>query len=172
MDQGDRRVPLEMWANPVRDEAGNVESAVVAFQDISRRKQAEAELGEYRKQLESLVEKRTAELNASNKELRLRLEWMSAIVLVTEAMARSSDFSQIYEKIIEIINRLLAIQDTFIAELDESRDHLKILAHSCQRENHPELVGSFTTIPANILDHPIQEPGQARLYSQGTSSTR
>ncbi len=52
MDRGDRRVPLEIWASPVRDEAGNVESAVVAFQDITQRKQAEAELDEYRRQLE------------------------------------------------------------------------------------------------------------------------
>ena len=63
MDQGDKRVPLEMWASPVRDEPGNVESAVLVFQDITQRKQAEAELAEYRKQLESLVEKRTDELN-------------------------------------------------------------------------------------------------------------
>jgi hypothetical protein len=47
-DLGDRRVTLEIWASPVRDEAGNVESAVVAFQDITRRKQADAELAEYR----------------------------------------------------------------------------------------------------------------------------
>jgi len=33
---------------------GLVESAVVAFQDITRRKQAEAELAEYRKHLEAL----------------------------------------------------------------------------------------------------------------------
>ena len=62
MDQGGKRVALEFWANPVRDQAGNVESAIVAFQDITQRKQAEAELAEYRKHLETLVEERTAEL--------------------------------------------------------------------------------------------------------------
>ena len=40
-DLVDRRVPLEIWANPVANAAGNIESAVVAFQDITPRKQAE-----------------------------------------------------------------------------------------------------------------------------------
>jgi PAS domain-containing protein len=60
MERGNERLPLEIWASPVKDSAGNVESAVVAFQDITRRKQAEAELAEYRKHLELLVEERTA----------------------------------------------------------------------------------------------------------------
>jgi signal transduction histidine kinase len=166
MDQGDKRVPLEIWASPIVDDQGHVESAVVAFQDITRRKQLEAELVEYRRHLESLVGKRTVELDAANRELKLRLEWMSAIVLVTEAMARSSDFTRIYEKIIEIINRLFVIQDSFIAELDESREHLKILAHSCPSENDPDLIGSFTTLPGNILASSFQEPGRLALLSK------
>ncbi|MGE5378632.1 MAG: 7TM diverse intracellular signaling domain-containing protein, partial [Bacteroidota bacterium] len=53
VDQGDRRVPLEVWASPIMDDQGNVESAVVAFQDITRRKQSEAALEEYRRHLET-----------------------------------------------------------------------------------------------------------------------
>lgn len=166
MDQGDRQVPLEIWASPIKDDQGNVESAVVAFQDITQRKQSEAELEEYRRNLEALVGRRTIELDAANQELKLRLEWMSAIVLVTETMARSSDFTQIYEKIIEIINRLFAIQDSFIGELDESREHLKILAHSCRSENHPDLVGSLTTLPENTLAASMREPDKLAFLSK------
>ena len=166
MDQGDRRVPFEIWASPIKDDQGNIESAVVAFQDITQRKQSEAELEEYRRNLEALVGKRTEELNAANQELKLRLEWMSAIVLVTETMARSSDFTQIYEKIIEIINRLFAIQDSFIAELDESREQLKILAHSCHSQSHPDLVGSLTTLPGNTLADAIREPDKLVFLSK------
>ena len=32
---GDRRVPLEIWASPVKDDMGNVESALVVLQDIT-----------------------------------------------------------------------------------------------------------------------------------------
>ena len=86
-----------------------------------------------------------------NKELRLRLEWLSAIVQVTEIMARSSDYSQIYEKIIQIIKTLFAVEDTFIAELDEKKNQLKILAHTCRSDLHPDLIGSLTTLPEGIL---------------------
>jgi signal transduction histidine kinase len=154
MDQGEKKVPLEIWASPIKDDAGIVNSAVVAFQDISERKQAEAELVEYRRHLEALVGRRTAELNAANQELRLRLEWMSAIVLVTETMTRTSDFTQIYENIIEIIHRLFAVQDCFIAEFDPGSTPLKILAHSCHGEDRPGLKDSFTTLPENVLADP------------------
>jgi two-component system nitrate/nitrite sensor histidine kinase NarX len=160
MELGNKRVALELWASPITDDAGNVESAIVAFQDITQRKQVEDELAEYRKHLESLAAERTVELDASNKELRLRLEWMSAIVLITETMARSSDFGQIHERIIKIINQLFAIQDSFIAELDESHNQLKILAHSCRSENHLNITGSFTTLPVEILADSSHERGK------------
>ncbi len=48
MERGDERVALEIQASPVRDNSGNVKSAVVAIQDITQRKQVEAELFEYR----------------------------------------------------------------------------------------------------------------------------
>jgi signal transduction histidine kinase len=151
MERGDENVSLEIWARPVRDEAGNVESAVVAFQDITERKKAESELEEYRKHLETLVEERTAEFNSVNELLRLRLEWLSAIVLVNQMMARSSDFTQMYEKIIEIINQLFSFHDTFIAEFNEGSRQLKILAHSCRSERHPSLTGAFVRLPESIL---------------------
>jgi signal transduction histidine kinase len=164
MDQGDRRVPLEIWASPIMDDSGNVESAVVAFQDITRRKQADADLAEYRRHLEALVTERTIELDAANKELRLRLEWMSAIVLVTETMTRSSDFSQIYDKIIEIINRLFETQDSFIAELNENGDGLRIIAHSSGTAS-PDLIGSLPIPAADLLPGSIPESESLFLLS-------
>ena len=165
VEQGDKQLLMEVWASPIRDEAGNVESAVVAFQDITRRKQAEARLAETLQQLELLVERRTTELEAANKDLQLRLEWMSAIVFITEIMARSTDLTQIYDKIIEIINRLIAVQDSFIAELDEGQKRLKILAHSCRSENHAELIGSHTMLPEGVLSDPDLAAGRLVFLS-------
>lgn len=41
--QGDKVIPIEAWATPIYDESGNISYALVAFQDITERKQAESE---------------------------------------------------------------------------------------------------------------------------------
>ena len=41
--QGDQIIPIEAWGTPIYDEEGNVAFAIVAFQNISDRKQAESE---------------------------------------------------------------------------------------------------------------------------------
>lgn len=41
--QGDKVIPLEVWATPIFDENGDVLYAITAFQDITERKKAEAE---------------------------------------------------------------------------------------------------------------------------------
>ena len=148
---GEKRVPLEIWASPVRDDAGDVESAIAVIQDVTQRKQVEAELNEYQQELESLVEKRTAGLNVINKELRQRLEWFAALNLFSQTAAQFTDFTKINEKVVEIINNLFATQDSFIAEMDVHSNPLKILAHSCHSDLHPVLTGSFTMMPEGFM---------------------
>lgn len=41
--QGDKIIPIEAWGTPIYDEQGNITYAIVAFQDITERKRAEAE---------------------------------------------------------------------------------------------------------------------------------
>ncbi|MBD2125603.1 PAS domain-containing protein [Microcoleus sp. ZQ-A2] len=45
--QPDKIVPLEVWATPIYDEQGAILYALIAFQDITSRKQAEAERQDY-----------------------------------------------------------------------------------------------------------------------------
>jgi PAS domain S-box-containing protein len=52
-----------------RDADGRITHLIGALQDITEQKQAEAELEQYRQQLESLVEQRTADLQWSNDQL-------------------------------------------------------------------------------------------------------
>lgn len=54
--QGDRVIPLEMWATPIFDETGNVLYAIAAFQDITERKKAEAERTKFTSELFHLNE--------------------------------------------------------------------------------------------------------------------
>jgi signal transduction histidine kinase len=166
----EKLVPLEMWASPITNEAGNVESTVVVFQDITERRQIEAELAQYRQMLESLVEQRTAEVNAANKELRLHLEWLAAVNLVNQMIAHSADFSQIHIRIVEIIRHLFDNQDAFIAELDADNRQLKVLAHSGS-ELQPDLIGSSTSLPEGFQSTSELEPGSYIMISQEEFST-
>ena len=164
IDRGDDRVALEIQASPVWDDTGQVESAVVAIQDITQRKQAEAEISEHHKNLEELVQSRTSELNSANEQLRLRIEWLSAINQVNQIMAGSADFMQVYAKIIEIINTLLSPQDSFIAQLGTDGKQWKILAHSCNSDLHPVLTGSLTSFPEAILSDSDPTHGNPKIY--------
>lgn len=61
-------VPVEFWAHPIWQN-DTVIGAVVTYFDISEAIALTAELDAYRNNLELLVAKRTAELNATNREL-------------------------------------------------------------------------------------------------------
>ncbi|MEW6496988.1 MAG: ATP-binding protein, partial [Cyanobacteriota bacterium] len=50
--RGDKVIPLEVWATPIFDDRGNVVFAIAAFQDITHRKQAEAERLRFTQELE------------------------------------------------------------------------------------------------------------------------
>ncbi|HEY9604227.1 MAG TPA: ATP-binding protein, partial [Allocoleopsis sp.] len=57
-----QRIPFEVRATPIFDRQGNVAYAIVAFSDITERKQAEKILGDYQRTLEAQITERTAEL--------------------------------------------------------------------------------------------------------------
>ncbi len=52
--QGDKIIPLETWGTPIYDEKGNISYAIVAFQDITERKKAEAERARFTEELAQL----------------------------------------------------------------------------------------------------------------------
>ena len=62
-----KNIPVEISLSPFETEQGILIAS--AIRDVSKRKEAENKLKEYRDQLEDLVSKRTADLVASNKEL-------------------------------------------------------------------------------------------------------
>ncbi len=64
------RIPIDDSAAPIRDTEGNLIGVVLVFHDITARKNAERELKEHRDHLQDLVNKRTAELVKTNRELQ------------------------------------------------------------------------------------------------------
>lgn len=58
----DKIIPIETCGMPIYDDQGNITYALVVFQDITKRKQAERILAEYHQSLEQKVHERTQEL--------------------------------------------------------------------------------------------------------------
>ncbi|MBG1243248.1 AAA family ATPase [Nostoc sp. NZL] len=81
--QNNATIPIEVWGTPVFDEQGNVVYGIVAFQDITERKQTEQLLANYNRTLEQQVAERTAALQQSQAELREREQQLR---LITDAL--------------------------------------------------------------------------------------
>ena len=143
-DLVDRRVPLEIWASPIKDDHGNVETAIVAFQDITQRKMAETELIEYRDHLEKMVELRTTELSAINDQLNReaterkfleemlhkRIEWLSAVNSIHQSISGLADLPKAYRQLSASITQLMGASGAFIGMLDEQRHQIEIICRT------------------------------------------
>jgi PAS domain S-box-containing protein len=112
--QTDRVIPLEVSATPIFNEQGDVAYAIAAFQDITQRKQAEAErirfnqelavknaalqqakdkLAEINRTLEEKVEERTQELSQTLKILKAT----QAELVIENALLRSAEEPLTYD---------------------------------------------------------------------------
>ncbi|MBE9140550.1 diguanylate cyclase [Nodosilinea sp. LEGE 07088] len=70
---GNRSIPIEIVTTPIFDQAGQVEYAIAAFQDITTRKQAQTVLANYSQTLEHQVADRTAALRQAEATQRIIL---------------------------------------------------------------------------------------------------
>jgi len=102
--QNNATIPVEAWGTPVFDEQGNVAYAIVAFQDITERRQAEQFLADYNRTLEQQVVQRTAALQESEAalrdvydELRLREQELRLITDALPALISYVDANQRYQ---------------------------------------------------------------------------
>jgi PAS domain S-box-containing protein len=87
-----QRILLEVWGTPVFDEQEKVAYAIVAFQDITERKQAEKLLANYNQTLEQQVTERTLLLSQEIEERR-RVE--AALRQSEEQRRLTMDFTHI-----------------------------------------------------------------------------
>lgn len=181
----DWRVPLEVWASPVFDDAGNVESAVIAFQDISARKHQDSELNEYRQHLEQLVEERTQELNALNEQLSKevaervvleqllyeRITWLSTLSLARQQIKGTADLPETFEKLSVAIIQILDAASVFLIRWDGQDDKSEFLC----RPMHEGLVydseGVRTALQKDSSLRRALELGQPLLFSADDVAT-
>jgi signal transduction histidine kinase/PAS domain-containing protein len=138
----DGQVLLEVWASPIKDGEGKVESAVATIQDITSRKKVEAELEEHRRQLESLVRERTAEIDKINRDLQLRLDWLSMINKVHQRITGSTSLTQVYTDLSAEVLSLLEADLVVILRWDGHIDGLGVVTN---------LAKGVETLDENIL---------------------
>ncbi|MGQ4646226.1 AAA family ATPase [Lyngbya aestuarii] len=90
--QTNANIPVEVWGTPVFDEQGKVVYAIVAFQDITERKQSEKLLADYNQTLEQQVTERTLLLS---QEIEERQQVENALRQSEEQRRLKMDFSHI-----------------------------------------------------------------------------
>lgn len=81
-----REIAVDGVVTPLRNESGNIVGAAMVVRDITARKRAEAALTSHRKNLEALVDKRTADLKALQDEL-LKKERLAALGHLTATVS-------------------------------------------------------------------------------------
>ncbi len=77
-----RVIDVEIFASPVRDEKGRVQSVRVMFRDITRQMEMEKEIQTYTRHLEDLVQERTRALRESEALYRSIFETSLAIIYI------------------------------------------------------------------------------------------
>ncbi len=95
--QNNATIPVEVWGTPVFDEQGNIIYGIVAFQDITERKQTEQLLADYNRTLEQEVAERTAALQQNEAELRRREQELRLIANALPALISYVDANQCYQ---------------------------------------------------------------------------
>nr|WP_322715029.1 PAS domain-containing protein [Nostoc sp. ChiSLP03a]MDZ8216323.1 PAS domain-containing protein [Nostoc sp. ChiSLP03a] len=127
--QGETIIPIEACGTPVFDEQGNVVYAIVAFQDITERKQAERLLADYNRTLEQQVTERTAALQQNEAELRALLAAVPDPLFVLTAEGRTIEAvevgaGQLYKPLEEQAGK--SLHEIFSqAQADEFLDYIQ-----------------------------------------------
>jgi PAS domain S-box-containing protein len=144
----DKIVPLEVSTTPIFDETGNIVYAIAAFQDITKRKQAEKLLAEYNRTLEIQVAERTQELKSAldylkaTQEELIQSEKMAALGQLIAGVAHEintplgairSSAENIFQSLDQTLEQLPKLFQSLSPE--QSTDFLALLQRSLQQKS-------------------------------------
>lgn len=99
-----REIPIDDSAAPIQDDRGKIIGVILVFRDVTERDMAEVKLHRAYGEMEKRVAERTADLEATNKQLKQEIE------------QRKLAEDRLQEKNVELENALLA-KDRFLANM-------------------------------------------------------
>ena len=146
MDVAGKRIQLEAWAGPIVDDQGNILSAVAAFQDITQRKQAEADLKQHREHLEELVAARTTELSALNQ--------------IAHALVTTEDLPSTLDFVVREIAQLFGVALTVVGVVETGEARVVAATYPHQDSGLPELA---YLLGDNSILCPLLDEGRALI---------
>ncbi|XGV98687.1 MAG: AAA family ATPase [Leptolyngbya sp. BL-A-14] len=164
--QTNKTVPIEVWGTPVFDEQGHVAYAMVAFQDITERRQAEQLLAEYNQTLEQQVTERTLRLSQEIEE-RQRVE--NALRQSEEQRRLTMDFAYIGSWNWNIVENTVDWDDNHIRLLGLVPGEVKGSYQAWRDRVHPEDINRVEqTITAALATCTDYEAEYRVVYSDGS----
>jgi PAS domain S-box-containing protein len=138
--KGDKIIPLEAWATPIFDEKGSVAYAIVVFQDITPRKQAEAErlrftseLSAKNAALEQLDKLKDEFLANTSHELRTPL---NGIIGIAESLIDGATGS-LPEKTLSNLAMIVSSGKRLASLVNDLLDFAKLKHHNLELQKMP-----------------------------------
>ncbi|PSB25404.1 AAA family ATPase [Stenomitos frigidus] len=163
--QNNATIPVEVWGTPVFDEQGNVVYGIVAFQDITERKQAEKLLADYNQILEQQVTERTLLLSQEIEE-RHRVE--SALRQSEEQRRLAMDVSYIGTWDWNIVEETIEWNDHHVRLLGLVPGEVESSYQAWRDRVHPEdLPWVEQAIAAALATHTDYETEYRVVYPDG-----
>ncbi|MBW4444862.1 MAG: AAA family ATPase [Plectolyngbya sp. WJT66-NPBG17] len=164
--QNNATIPVEVWGTPVFDEQGNVAYALVAFQDITERRQAEQLLAGYNRTLEQQVIERTLLLSQEIEE-RQRVE--NALRQSEEQRRLTMDFTQIGSWNWNIIENTTAWNDNHARLLGLVPGEVEGSYQAWRDRVHPEDIHRIEqAVTAALATHTDYEAEYRVIYPNGS----
>ncbi|ERT09540.1 sensory box protein [Lyngbya aestuarii BL J] len=137
------RIPLEVTSIPVVDEWGTVHYSIIAFQDVTERRQIEQLKNNYQHQLEQEILERTQALQKSKERLKLVIEAMGEGVWDWDIINNTAWWSPQLYKLLGL--SVSEIEDDPVPQFSnllhpDDRDHLQQALTDHLENNHPYII--------------------------------
>jgi len=164
--QNNAIIPVEGWGTPVFDEQGKVAYAIVAFQDITERKQAEKLLADYNQTLEQQVTERTLLLS---QEIEQRQHVETALRQSEEQRRLTLNFAYIGSWNWNILDNTVHWDDNNTRLLGVEPGEVEVSYRAWRDRVHPEDVDRVDqALKTALADHTDYEGEYRVIYPDGS----